>query len=253
MYKSFTNTVGVRGDINDNWSYDVYYQTSVVNYSNEYRNDLSVTNINRAVDVISVNGVPTCVSVLNGTDSSCLPYNLFQGGTAGDGGIDGVRDGGQELQNYIANTTYIHGDGEQTTFTAYVAGNLDLEVPGAPGSISMVAGFENRELSSDFRPDLPSRTGDRAGSGGATLPLGGEYDVEEMFVEFGIPVTDAVSMDAGFRSAEYSTGNDTTSYKVGAYWTLNENVSLRASVQSAQRHANPVSYTHLTLPTSTHV
>ena len=161
-----------------------------------------------------------------------------QGGTAGDGGIDGVRDGGQDLQNYIANTTYIHGDGEQTTFTAYVAGNLNLEVPVAPGAVSMVAGFENRELSSDFRPDLPSRTGDRAGSGGATLPLGGEYDVEEMFVEFGIPITDAVSMDAGFRSAEYSTGNDTTSYKVGAYWTLNDKVSLRASVQSAQRHAN---------------
>ena len=53
-YKSFTNTVGVRGDINDDWSYDVYYQTSTVNYNNEYRNDLSVTNINRAVDVISV-------------------------------------------------------------------------------------------------------------------------------------------------------------------------------------------------------
>ena len=97
-YKSFTNTVGVRGDINDDWSYDVYYQTSIVNYANEYRNDLSVTNINRAVDVISVAGVPTCVSVLNGTDTSCIPYNLFQGGQPGDGGIDGVRAGGQELQ-----------------------------------------------------------------------------------------------------------------------------------------------------------
>ena len=90
-YKSFTNTVGVRGDINDDWSYDVYYQTSIVNYNNEYRNDLSVTNINRAVDVISVAGVPTCVSALNGTDTSCIPYNLFQGGQPGDGGIDGVR------------------------------------------------------------------------------------------------------------------------------------------------------------------
>ena len=42
-YKSFTQTVGVRGDINDNWSYDAYYQTSNVVYNNEYRNDLSVT------------------------------------------------------------------------------------------------------------------------------------------------------------------------------------------------------------------
>ena len=237
-YKSFTQTVGVRGEINDNWSYDAYYQTSNVVYNNEYRNDLSVQAINRAVDVVSVNGVPTCVSALNGTDSSCVPYNLFQGGLPGDQGIQGVLDGGQELQSYIANATYINGDGEQTTFTAYVTGDTGLSIPGAPGNVSVVAGFESRELSSDFRPDLPSRTGDRSGSGGATLPLGGSYDVDEFFVELGLPVTDSVSMDAGFRSAEYSTGNDTTAMKVGAFWTVNDKVSVRGSFQTSQRHAN---------------
>ena len=237
-YKSFTQTVGVRGDINDNWSYDAYYQTSNVVYNNEYRNDLSVTAINRAVDVVSVNGVPTCVSALNGTDSTCVPYNLFQGGLPGDEGIQGVIDGGQELQNYIANSTYINGDGEQTTFTAYVTGDTGYSIPGAPGNVSVVAGFESRELSSDFRPDLPSRTGDRSGSGGATLPLGGTYDVDEFFVELGIPVTDTVSMDAGFRSADYSTGNDTTAMKLGAFWTVNDKVSVRGSFQTSQRHAN---------------
>ena len=237
-YKSFTQTVGVRGDINDNWSYDAYYQTSNVVYNNEYRNDLSVTAINRAVDVVSVNGVPTCVSALNGTDSTCVPYNLFQGGLPGDQGIQGVLDGGQELQSYIANSTYINGDGEQTTFTAYVTGDTGYSIPGAPGNVSVVAGFESRELSSDFRPDLPSRTGDRSGSGGATLPLGGKYDVDEFFVELGIPVTDTVSMDAGFRSADYSTGNDTTAAKLGAFWTVNDKVSVRGSFQTSQRHAN---------------
>ena len=237
-YKSFTQTVGVRGDINDNWSYDAYYQTSNVVYNNEYRNDLSVTAINRAVDVVSVNGVPTCVSALNGTDSTCVPYNLFQGGLPGDQGIQGVLDGGQELQSYIANSTYINGDGEQTTFTAYVTGDTGYSIPGAPGNVSVVAGFESRELSSDFRPDLPSRTGDRSGSGGATLPLGGTYDVDEFFVELGIPVTDTVSMDAGFRSADYSTGNDTTAMMLGAFWTVNDKVSVRGSFQTSQRHAN---------------
>ena len=237
-YKSFTQTIGVRGDINDNWSYDAYYQTSNVVYNNEYRNDLSVTAINRAVDVVSVNGVPTCVAALNGTDSTCVPYNLFQGGLPGDQGIQGVLDGGQELQSYIANSTYINGDGEQTTFTAYVTGDTGYSIPGAPGNVSVVAGFESRELSSDFRPDLPSRTGDRSGSGGATLPLGGTYDVDEFFVELGIPVTDTVSMDAGFRSADYSTGNDTTAMKLGAFWTVNDKVSVRGSFQTSQRHAN---------------
>ena len=39
--------------------------------------------------------MPTCVSALNGTDTSCIPYNLFQGGLPGDQGVQGVLDGGQ--------------------------------------------------------------------------------------------------------------------------------------------------------------
>ena len=84
----------------------------------------------------------------------------------------------------------------------------------------MVAGFETKELSTDFRPDTPTLMGDRSGSGGATLPIGGEYDVDEFFFELGIPVMDNLSVDAGFRSAEYSTGAETDSTKLGAYWTL---------------------------------
>ena len=238
MIKQYNTTIGLRGDIDDNWSYDVYYQDSTVDYSNEYRNDLSVIAINRGVDVISVNGVPTCVSAINGTDSSCIPYNLFQGGLPGDQGIQGVIDGGQALQNYVANATYIHGDGKQKIFSGYITGDTGWTIPGAPGSVSMVVGFETKELDADFRPDLPSRTGDRSGSGGATLPIAGKYDVDEYYFEFGIPVADGLSVDVGYRTAEYSTGNDTDSTKVGAYWTINDSVSLRASFQTAQRHAN---------------
>ena len=238
MIKQYNTTIGIRGDINDDWSYDVYYQDSTVDYSNEYRNDLSVIAINRGVDVISVNGVPTCVSAINGTDASCIPYNLFQGGLPGDQGIQGVIDGGQALQNYVANATYIHGDGKQKIFSGYLTGDTGWTIPGAPGSVSLVVGFETKELDADFRPDLPSRTGDRSGSGGATLPIAGEYDVDEYYFEMGIPVADGLSVDLGYRTAEYSTGADTDSTKVGAYWTINDSVSLRASFQTAQRHAN---------------
>ena len=238
MYRSWNQTVGLRGDLNENWSYDVYYQTANVDYSNEYRNDLSVVAINRAMDVISVNGVPTCVSALTGADSSCIPYNLFEGGLPGDQGIQSVYDGGQALQNYIANATYIHGDGKQTVLSGFLTGDTGFGIPGAPSNISMVIGIENRELETDFRPDLPSRTGDRSGSGGATLPIGGGYDVDEWYVELGIPVRDNLSIDAGFRSSDYSTGQDTEAWKVGAYFTLNDNVSFRAATQTSVRHAN---------------
>jgi len=237
FYKNFVNVAGLRGSFNNNWSYDVNVQSTKVDYQNEYRNDLSVTAINRAVDVVSINGVPTCVSALNGTDSSCIPYPLFNGGLPGDGGLQGVWDGGQELQNYVANSTYINGNLEQTIVSGYVTGELGFSLPNAPGNAQLVVGFENKKMSSDYRPDLPSRTGDRSGSGGATLPLAGEYDVDELFFEMALPVRDNFSVDLGARFADYSTGADTEAFKVGAYWTVNENVSLRASVQTAQRHA----------------
>jgi outer membrane receptor protein involved in Fe transport len=237
FYKNFVNTAGIRGDINDNWSFDVNIQATRVDYQNEYRNDLSVTAINRGVDVVSINGVPTCVSALNGTDSSCMPYPLFNGGLPGDGGLQAVWDGGQELQNYIANATYINGNLKQTIISGYITGELGFAIPGAPANAMVVLGFENKEMSSDYRPDLPSRTGDRSGSGGATLPLAGEYDVDEMFFELSLPIRDNVSVDLGARFADYSTGADTEAFKVGAYWNINNAVALRASFQTAQRHA----------------
>ena len=237
FYKNFVNTAGIRGDINDNWSFDVNIQATRVDYQNEYRNDLSVTAINRGVDVVSINGVPTCVSALNGTDSSCMPYPLFNGGLPGDGGLQAVWDGGQELQNYIANATYINGNLKQTIISGYVTGELGFAIPGAPANAMVVLGFENKEMSSDYRPDLPSRTGDRSGSGGATLPLAGEYDVDEMFFELSLPIRDNVSVDLGARFADYSTGADTEAFKIGAYWNVTNSVALRASFQTAQRHA----------------
>lgn len=238
QFENFVQTFGVRGDINDNWSYDVYYQSSEIDYSNEYRNDLSVIAINRAVDVISVAGVPTCVSALNGTDSSCVPYNLFSGGLPGDQGIQAALDGGAALQSYVANATYILGDSEQTLLSAFVSGELPFGFPGAPSGISLVVGYEQKDVSVDFRPDLPSRTGDRSGSGGATLPIAGSYDVDEYYVELGIPVTEGLSFDAGFRRSSYSTDIDTDTFKVGAYWRIMDQVAIRGSYQESIRHAN---------------
>ena len=237
-YENTVSIFGLRGDIANGWFYDVSYQLSDVEYTSEYRNDLSVIAMNRAIDVISINGTPTCVAALNGTDPSCIPYNLFGGGLPGDGGIQGVIDGGAELQQYIANSTFVLGTGKQRIIQAVVSGELPLSLPGAPSPISAALGVESKDLSTDFRPDQPSRTGDRSGSGGATLPLAGGYDVNEYFVELGIPVLDNLSFDAGYRYADYSTGNTTDTYKLGAFWRVSDDVALRASYQSAIRHAS---------------
>ncbi|MCY4013199.1 MAG: TonB-dependent receptor [Gammaproteobacteria bacterium] len=237
-YENTVSIYGARGDIGERWSFDISYQASDVEYTSEYRNDLSVMAINRAIDVISVNGTPTCVAALNGSDPACLPYNLFQGGLPGDGGIQGVIDGGPELQRYIANSTFVLGTGRQRILQAVVSGETAFALPGAPSGISTAIGIETKDLSTDFRPDRPSRTGDRSGSGGATLPLAGGYDVTEYFVELGIPVRDNLSLDAGYRYADYSTGNTTDTFKLGAFWQIANSIALRGSYQSAIRHAS---------------
>ncbi|MCY3813560.1 MAG: TonB-dependent receptor [Gammaproteobacteria bacterium] len=237
-YENTVSIYGVRGDLGERWSFDISYQSSDVEYTSEYRNDLSVMAINRAIDVVSVNGTPTCVAALNGSDPACIPYNLFRGGMPGDGGIQGVIDGGEALQRYIANSTFVLGTGRQRIVQAVVSGETAFALPGAPSGISTAIGIETKDLSTDFRPDRPSRTGDRSGSGGATLPLAGGYDVTEYFVELGIPVRDNLSVDAGYRYADYSTGNTTDTFKLGAFWEVHESIALRGSYQSAIRHAS---------------
>lgn len=237
-YDNVTQVFGVRGDITGTWTYDVNYQLSEVDYINEYRNDLSVTNINRAVNVVNINGVPTCVSVLNGNDPNCVPYNLFSGGLPGDGGIQAIHDGGAALQSYVAQSTFIRGSGKQRIMQGVVSGETGITIPGAPGSISAAIGYEIKDLKTDYSPDAPSIAGDRSGSGGAAIPLAGAYDVSEIFVELGVPVMDNLSLDAGYRYADYSTGHTTDTYKLGAFFRANDDIAIRGSFQSAIRHAN---------------
>ena len=71
---------------------------------------------------------------------------LFQGGLPGDQGIQGVIDGGQAAQDYLAKSTFINGDGKQKILSGYITGDTGFTIPGAPGSVSLVAGFETKEL-----------------------------------------------------------------------------------------------------------
>ena len=237
-YENITASLGMRGDINDDWRYDVSYQTSQVDYSEEIQNDLSITKLLRATNVINVAGVATCVSVLDGSDPSCIPYNLFSGGLPGDAGVQAIIDANPQIQTYMAIPNFILGDSSETILQAYVEGTTNISIPGAPGAISAVFGYESRELESDYRPDASAQAADRTGAGGPIVALAGGYDVNEYFVELGVPVTDALNLEVGMRFAEYSTDQDTDSFKLGAYYQVNDDLSVRGTLQTASRHGS---------------
>ena len=81
--------VGLRGDIGDNWSYDVSGNFSRNRFSQVYNNDVSITRIERALDVVDDgNGNPVCQSVVDGSDPNCVPWNVFQTGGATQAAVD---------------------------------------------------------------------------------------------------------------------------------------------------------------------
>ena len=69
--------LGTRGDLIDGWTYDASFLYSTIILDESYKNDLDLTKGARALQVVNVNGVPTCKSVVDGSDPKCVPADVF--------------------------------------------------------------------------------------------------------------------------------------------------------------------------------
>lgn len=237
-HTSYRAVFGVRGDFADTWRYDVAGQYSEVSMENTYLNDLSTTRIIRALDAVAdpVTGQPTCQSVIDGSDPSCVPWNIFQ-----TGGVT------PEMIDYLVLPLFARGTTDQTVFTAYVAADLGkygLQVPSAATGLEIVFGGEYRKENLEFNPDQGFQSGDGAGQGGATIPVAGGYDVTEWFMEARIPFVEdapfarALALDTGYRYSDYSTGQTADTYKAALSWSVTDDIKFRGSFQRAIRAAN---------------
>lgn len=236
-HTNFRVVAGMQGDINDIWRYDTYVQRSVVSMVNTYQNDLGTTKIRRALDAVSdANGNTVCRSVLDGTDTNCVPWNIFESGA-----VD------QTMIDYLVLPLFARGTTEQEVFMAYVAANLieyDWVLPSSDRGVDVVIGFESRSEGMTFDPDEGYRNGEGAGQGGATNPVAGEYDVSELFLESVIPIAEGrdlmeeLDLEAGYRFSDYSTGHTTHTWGLRLSYSPNYDLRFRGSIQRAVRAAN---------------
>lgn len=232
---------GVRGDINDTWAYDAYFQHGSSKRNSAYLRDFSITRINRALDVVTDTdpesetfGQPVCRSVIDGSDPSCVPWNIFA-----PGGVT------PEALEYLQTPGIQRAEAIQQILHADITGELEgVRLPSAETGLALNFGVERREEETDFLPDLQFQTGDLAGQGGATVPVSGRFDVNEAFVEArlplieGLPAAEVVSLEAGYRYSDYSLGFDTDTYKIGLDWSPTQSIRLRGSFQRAVRAPN---------------
>lgn len=241
QHTDYRLVVGMRGDLGGGFSYDASYQYGRVVFAQTYFNDFSVTRAARAIDVVNVNGVPTCRSVVNGSDPNCVPYDIF--------GINAVNPAALA---YLQTPGFSRGNTQETVATGSVTaelGEYGVQSPLADSGVAINVGAEYRKERLEFNTDQAFSTGDLAGQGGATIGVNGEFDVRELFTEIQIPLIsdrpffEQLEFRAGYRYSKYNVANNsfsTDTYKFEGEWAPIRDVRFRASYNRAVRAPNIV-------------
>ncbi len=234
---SFRTLVGVKGDVGK-WSYDAYAIASRVIYSQNEENYFLAPRIRNAMDVVSVGGVATCQSVVNGSDPACVPYNIWKlGGVTPDQlaylQAPGFRRGSTSL------------DMQGITFSTDL-GEYGIKLPSAKEGVGFVFGLEHRKEALALATDAATQAGELSGSGGATPGLKGGFSVNDFFTELripilaGMPLVEELNATATYRRSSYSSDISTNTYGLGVEWSPVKLAKFRASYQSAARAPNVI-------------
>jgi len=236
QHTSYRAVIGARGNINDNWSYDIYGQYGRTDYRETYTNEFSKTAIQRALNVVAdPQGAPVCASVLDGSDPACVPYNIFTPNSITP-----------EVLTYLQRPLEAEGRNVEKVVSGSITGNLgdNFRLPWASQPIGVAFGAEYRSESLRLDTDPLWQMGDGAGQN-PLLPQRGSFNVKEFFAETHIPIIEdgllwRASIDAGYRYSKYSTAGSTHTYKFGAEIAPVPALVLRASFNRAVRAPNIV-------------
>ena len=231
----FRTVVGVKGKIVDGWDYDVALQRSATTVNRQTLNYFDNTRIQNALLVDNVGGVPTCQSVINGTDPKCVPYNLWT--------IGGVKP---DQLKYLQVPGIRQAIIDQEVYNANFSGDLGVygvKLPTASESLKVALGVEYRRDHLENSTDVELSSGNLSGTGGPAIGLSGTVQVKEFYGEARLPLVqgkpgaEQLNVDAAYRNSDYGNIKSNT-YKLGADWAPVQDVKLRGSFQRAIRAPN---------------
>jgi iron complex outermembrane receptor protein len=226
---------GVRGDITPNFSYDVGWTRSNIVFDESYKNDVDQDKAANALQVVLVDGVPTCKSVVDGTDPECLPLDVFAFGSINP-----------EAFSYVFVPTFTHTTQSLTTLSGNVTGDLTafgLQSPWASQGVGFAVGVESREETLGYQVDAILRSRN-------IEDVDAKIETEEAYGELSLPVlserpfAESVVVKVGYRYSRYdnvdemndvASDYDAETYKLEADWAPTEDFRFRASFNRAIR------------------
>lgn len=236
VQQKFTNegyriVAGLRGKaLNDVWSYDVAGMISRARLDTIDVPFAQFANVNRSLDVVNVGGVPTCRSVVNGSDPTCVPFNAFA-----------PYDRDQALNNYL----YGAASGGISTriprllqFLATTSGDLGkygITSPLAEQGVAVALGAEYREeMERTIVNEIFIEN-----NGGQNQRV--TQNIFEANAEIQVPLvenqswTRLLQFNGGYRVSKYNRlENRFTTWKIEGLWSPVEDITFRASYNKAQ-------------------
>jgi outer membrane receptor protein involved in Fe transport len=243
-HTSYRGVLGSKGDLGSAWSYDAYYQYGRTNYSLVYKNEFSLARLTRALDVVSDTrpgpgfGLPVCRSVLDNSDPTCVPYDVFGAAPSA------------AAANYLNVFGVIQGrTSEQVAHLDFTGslGEYGVKFPWADDGVGINVGAEYRKEKLVLNPDQSYQAGDLTGQGAPTLPVDGSFRVLDFFGESQLPVVQErgiydLTLGAGYRRSYYQLSNgrkyDTDTYKLSFEFAPIKDVRFRAAYNRAVRAPN---------------
>jgi len=211
-------------ELNDDFAINAYYTYGRTEQNQEDLNRFNTERARYALDVeLAPDGVTLqCVDELARLQG-CAPFNPF-----GENMIS------PEAVRYLQAPQNLKAKVEQEVFNIGISGNTGLQLPGGP--IALAGGFEWREEHGAEINGGFAQTG--IGSGNATAPTNGSWNVSELYAEASFPVLSRLTLDAAVRGADYSTVGNQFTWKAGLDLGILDTLRFRASATESVRAPN---------------
>jgi iron complex outermembrane receptor protein len=230
---------GIRGDINPSWRYDVYGLNASVSSPQTYINDLSVSRIADALNVVGTPGDPSTWRCASG-NPGCAPWNVFS--------IGGVT---QAATDYLATPLVLDSGTSTKILGGTLTGDLEkagLKLPSATEGLQLAFGGWVSKAAMFIHPDDTYIHDPAAGQGGPTLPVDGSYTTKEAYAELRIPLVQDtagakdLSLEFAYRFMNYKaqeqSAKNNSSYKAMLSWAPVNSLRFRGGFNRSVRAPN---------------
>ncbi|WP_426177443.1 TonB-dependent receptor domain-containing protein [Massilia sp. TWR1-2-2] len=231
--KTLQFTIGLKGEIAYDWTYDAYWSRGNADQVQVRRNWGSLAKVGQALNALNKT---TCVNTANG----CVPLNVF----GAEGSITPAQAG------FINQSALLLQSVQQDVAAVSFSGDLGerLVSPFARAPIALSVSLEHRKLGANTQSDGASQVqGEVLGTGAPTPDRSGQFTMKEYAVEAAVPLVadkpfiKSLGVELGYRQTEFATAgasSDYGSWKVGTNWAPIQSLRFRAMVQKATRAPN---------------